>query len=107
MRIAIVTESYFPQVNGVSNSVRHVVRRLGERGHEVLVVAPGPGPTCVEGVPVHRARSVDLPRYRTSARFAPAWRGRAGPCSLSTCADTAARTVNGRGSAVSWTSISR
>jgi phosphatidylinositol alpha 1,6-mannosyltransferase len=65
MRIAIVTESYFPQVNGVSNSVRHVVRRLGERGHEVLVVAPGPGPTCVEGVPVHRARSVDLPRYRT------------------------------------------
>lgn len=65
MRIAIVTESFLPQVNGVSNSVRHVVRRLGERGHEVLVVAPGPGPTSVEGVPVHRARSVDLPRYRT------------------------------------------
>ncbi len=65
MRIAIVTESFFPQVNGVSNSVRHVVRRLGERGHEVLVVAPGPGPRFVEGVAVHRTRSVELPRYRT------------------------------------------
>ena len=42
MRVAIVTESFFPHVNGVTNTVRHTVDRLLEAGHEALVVAPGP-----------------------------------------------------------------
>lgn len=65
MRVAIVTESFVPQVNGVSNTVRHVVRELGVAGHEVLVVAPGPGPAEHEGFPVARVRSVGLPGYRS------------------------------------------
>ena len=44
MRVAIVTESFVPQVNGVSNTVRHIVRELGAAGHEPLVIAPGAGP---------------------------------------------------------------
>ncbi len=63
MRVAIVTESFLPQVNGVTNTVRHVVRHLVHSGHEPLVVAPGPGAADHDGVPVHRARSVRLPRY--------------------------------------------
>lgn len=63
MRIAIVAESFLPQVNGVSNTVRHVVDGLTATGHEVLVVAPGPGDTSYAGVPVVRLRSVPLPRY--------------------------------------------
>jgi phosphatidylinositol alpha 1,6-mannosyltransferase len=64
MRVAIVTESFLPQVNGVSNTVRHVVDELGD-DHEVLVVAPGPGPAHYREVPVVRVRSVGLPGYRS------------------------------------------
>jgi phosphatidylinositol alpha 1,6-mannosyltransferase len=65
MRVAIVTESFLPQVNGVANTVRHVVEELVAAGHEALVVAPGPGPAQHEGVPVVRVRSVGLPGYRS------------------------------------------
>lgn len=63
MRVLIVTESFLPQINGVSNSVRHVCDRLVARGHQVLVVAPGPGPETYRTCPVVRVRSFELPRY--------------------------------------------
>ncbi|WP_110242035.1 glycosyltransferase family 4 protein [Nocardioides gilvus] len=63
MRVAIVTESFFPQVNGVTNTVRHTVDRLLETGHEPLVIAPGPGPSVYRSARVVRVRSVALPRY--------------------------------------------
>ena len=65
MRVAIVTESFLPQVNAVTNTVRQVVEHLGRMGHEALVVAPGPGPAEHAGVPVVRVRSVGLPGYRS------------------------------------------
>ncbi|GAA4705705.1 glycosyltransferase family 1 protein [Nocardioides conyzicola] len=65
MRVAIVTESFLPQVNGVSNTVRHVVDELVDARHEVLVVAPGQGPAHYEGTPVVRVRSVGMPGYRS------------------------------------------
>ena len=61
MRVAIVTESFVPQVNGVSNTVRHLVRELVAAGHEPVVAAPGPGPAEHDGVRVVRVRSVGLP----------------------------------------------
>lgn len=42
MRIAIVTESFPPDVNGVAHSVVRVAEHLVARGHEPLVVAPQP-----------------------------------------------------------------
>ncbi|WP_213243370.1 MULTISPECIES: glycosyltransferase family 4 protein [Gordonia] len=65
MKIAIITESFLPQVNGVTNTVTRIVRRLIETGHQPLVIAPGPGPSSYEGCPVVRVRSVAMPRYRT------------------------------------------
>jgi phosphatidylinositol alpha 1,6-mannosyltransferase len=65
VRIAIVTESFLPQVNGVSNTVRHMAQRLRQRGHDLLVVAPGPGEGRYAEVPVLRVPSMDLPRYRS------------------------------------------
>ncbi len=65
MRIALVTESFLPQVDGVSNSVRHVAEQLVALGHQVLVVAPAPGPDRHGPVPVVRVRSVGLPGYRS------------------------------------------
>ncbi len=63
MRVLIVTESFLPQINGVSNSVRHICDRLIGRGHQVLVIAPGPGPDAYRTCPVVRVRSFELPRY--------------------------------------------
>jgi phosphatidylinositol alpha 1,6-mannosyltransferase len=64
MRVAIVSESFFPQVNGVTNTVRHVVDRLLATGHEPLIIAPGPGLCDYRGIPVVRTRSVALPSYK-------------------------------------------
>ncbi len=65
MRVAIVSESFLPQVNGVSNTVRHVAHHLIRSGHEPLVIAPGPGPAHHDGIPVVRVRSLGLPGYKS------------------------------------------
>jgi phosphatidylinositol alpha 1,6-mannosyltransferase len=65
VRVAIVTECFLPTVNGVTESVLRVIEHLRRRGHEALVIAPGPGEADHEGVPVVRVRSVPLPVYRS------------------------------------------
>lgn len=77
VRIAIVTESFLPQVNGVTNSVLRVCEQLHVRGHQVLVVAPGPGPTSYAGARVLRTPSLPLPGYR-DFRLGRPWAGMAG-----------------------------
>ncbi|WP_163509328.1 glycosyltransferase family 4 protein [Fodinicola acaciae] len=65
MRVAIVTESYLPDANGVSHSVQRVVEHLNRQGHQPLVVAPEPASNepiqqqCV----VVRVPSVPMPGY--------------------------------------------
>lgn len=63
-----MTESFLPQVNGVSNSVCRVLEQLQARGHQALVVAPGPapdGPDSHAGSPVVRVPGFALPFYRS------------------------------------------
>lgn len=43
MRIALMTDSYYPTRDGVVTSVTMIRRSLEELGHEVWVVAPDPG----------------------------------------------------------------
>jgi phosphatidylinositol alpha 1,6-mannosyltransferase len=68
VRVAIVTESFPPDVNGVANSVLRVAEHLMARGHQPLVVAPQPatGLARVPGplpYPVVRVPSVSMPGY--------------------------------------------
>ncbi|GAA1642255.1 glycosyltransferase family 4 protein [Georgenia ruanii] len=52
MRVAVVTESFLPSANGVTTSVLRVLDHLAGRGHEALVVCPGPAPGAYAGYPV-------------------------------------------------------
>ncbi len=68
MRIAIITESFPPDVNGVAHSVVRVAEHLVTRGHEPLVIAPQPssGARSVTGslpYQVIRIPSVPIPGY--------------------------------------------
>lgn len=63
LRILIVTESFLPQVNGVTNSVRRVLDHLQGTPHQALLVAPS-GPDEYAGTRVHRVTSVAMPTYR-------------------------------------------
>jgi phosphatidylinositol alpha 1,6-mannosyltransferase len=68
VRVAIVAESFLPNVNGVSNSVVRILEHLRRTGHEALVIAPDnpPGQPRAErihdGVRVHRAPSRMFPK---------------------------------------------
>ena len=68
MRVAIVAESFLPNVNGVSNSVLRVIEHLRRTGHEALVIAPdtprgeAPAERIHDGIRVHRVPSRMFPK---------------------------------------------
>ena len=68
MRVAIVAESFLPNVNGVTNSVLRVIEHLRRTGHEVLVIAPDtprgqePADRVHDGVRIHRVPSRMFPK---------------------------------------------
>ncbi|HUH69951.1 MAG TPA: glycosyltransferase family 1 protein [Mycobacterium sp.] len=71
MRVAIVAESFLPNVNGVSNSVLRVLEHLRRTGHEALVIAPDnprgqPRADRIhDGIRVHRVPSRMFPKVTT------------------------------------------
>jgi phosphatidylinositol alpha 1,6-mannosyltransferase len=70
MRIAIITESFPPDVNGVAHCVVRVAENLVRMGHHPLVIAPesaraASGADARFPYPVERVPSVPLPGYPT------------------------------------------
>jgi glycosyltransferase involved in cell wall biosynthesis len=64
MRISLVTETFFPQVNGVSRTLGQLVRVLEEAGDTVQVIQPDYGEPAPEGKARHLVRSINPPFYR-------------------------------------------
>lgn len=63
MRIALFTEVFTPKIDGIVTRLRYTVKELTELGHEVLVIAPGPGPTTYGSVRVLRTPSTPFSHY--------------------------------------------
>lgn len=64
MRVAIVTESFLPALNGVTTSVCHVAQELMELGHHVEILAPDPAPTSYRGLRVHGVTSLPVRQFQ-------------------------------------------
>jgi phosphatidylinositol alpha 1,6-mannosyltransferase len=59
MRIAVVSESFLPTINGVTNSVCKVLDHLAAQGHEAMVIVPTAGsPATYAGFPVVQVPAV-------------------------------------------------
>lgn len=70
MRIAIITESFPPDVNGVAHCVVRVAENLVRKGHHPLVIAPESAHATTGAdrqfrYPVERVPSVPVPGYPT------------------------------------------
>jgi phosphatidylinositol alpha 1,6-mannosyltransferase len=68
VRIAYVTESFPPDVNGVANTAVRVAEHLVSRGHQPLIIAPEPAsgaprPDAGLDYPVVRVPSLGVPAY--------------------------------------------
>jgi glycosyltransferase involved in cell wall biosynthesis len=65
LRVAVVTETYPPEINGVANTLGYLVRGLVARGHQVDVVRPRqPGDRWESGGPETLVPGVPIPGYR-------------------------------------------
>ncbi|MFB9312615.1 glycosyltransferase [Nocardioides plantarum] len=74
MRIALVTETFYPAVDGTTTTLKAVADRLVDLGHTVRVVAPGPGLTTYRTSQVVRVRPLEPvgPQVRAALdQFAP------------------------------------
>jgi phosphatidylinositol alpha 1,6-mannosyltransferase len=66
MRVAVVAETFLPQMNGVTHSLLRILDHLAERGDEAVVLAPHAKdqPREVNGFEVVSLPSMALPSYR-------------------------------------------
>ncbi|MEJ5210278.1 MAG: glycosyltransferase [Burkholderiales bacterium] len=75
MRILMVSDVYFPRINGVSTAIMILRRELARAGHEVTLVAPDYGACHVPGDgpgPLYRVRSRSVWRDPEDRRMS--WR---------------------------------
>lgn len=59
MRIALVTEKFYPAVDGTTTTLKAVADHLVDTGHSVRIIAPAPGLTTYRGCDVVRVRPLE------------------------------------------------
>jgi glycosyltransferase involved in cell wall biosynthesis len=63
LRVAIVTETFLPKMDGIVRFLLEMLAYLRRHGHEALVFCPGPGVATVAGYQVVRAAGLRFPPY--------------------------------------------
>ncbi|MGB9634554.1 MAG: glycosyltransferase, partial [Chloroflexaceae bacterium] len=63
MRIALITETFLPNVNGVVTTLCRLLEHLRSRGHEALLLAPEGAPLEYAGAEIVPMRGMPLPAY--------------------------------------------
>jgi glycosyltransferase involved in cell wall biosynthesis len=63
MRIALFTETFLPKVDGIVNTLCHLLDHLALRGHTSVLFAPEGGPSRYAETPVYGLPSVPFPLY--------------------------------------------
>lgn len=63
MRIAIFTETFLPKIDGITNRLRHTVKELVNRGHEVRIFGPATSVDGYAGAKVVRIPGLPFPPY--------------------------------------------
>lgn len=63
MRIALFTETFLPQTNGVVTRLRYTVEELVRAGDEVLIFAPSGAPAFYSGARIYGVFGVPFPPY--------------------------------------------
>ncbi len=64
MHVTIVTETYFPQLNGVTRTLGELVRHMSECGDTVQFILPDYGRPHEADSRSHTVRSIFLPFYK-------------------------------------------
>ena len=75
MRVLMISDVYFPRVNGVSTSTATFMRELLDLGHQVRLLAPEYPQPWEDGLPVQRvpSRSVVVDKEDRMMRWRAAW----------------------------------
>ena len=63
LRVAIVTESFLPSVNGVTNSILRILDTFRQQGHEAIIIAPTSPSSRYLGYDVIRTVSVPVMQF--------------------------------------------
>ena len=75
MRLCLATDTFLPEINGVTTVLAQMRDGLRDRGHEVLVLAPAYGSLLSDESGVHRLAAVPAPGYPQVRLSWPWWRG--------------------------------
>lgn len=63
MRVALVAETFLPKVDGIVNTLLHLLEHLERRGHQALVLAPDGAPQSVGATQVIGFPACRMPGY--------------------------------------------
>lgn len=63
MRVALICETFLPNVNGITTTLRRVLEHLAAHNHDALVFAPHDAPSSYAGYPIVPLPSMPLPFY--------------------------------------------
>ena len=63
MRIAFISETFLPKIDGITNTLCRLLEHLARRGHESVMFAPQGAPSIYANTPILQPISIPFPLY--------------------------------------------